>query len=155
MKTRNILSATGYAWAFLCLMIIPVMFIGNDFFSGLLAKAPFMKVHPRFSGGDVIKTIEHASYRTHVHRPVFDALIGESASGFIQISWEPLKGIPAVIDEEIDYDGDGKTDFQIHLDTDSGKSSLRSSSPSVVSLDLTCKIEDGWVVRVNLKQALK
>lgn len=148
-------SALGYTWAVVCFLIILATFFGNQKFSQALSKAPFMKINPVYSGGEVEKTIDHLTYKTLIHRPVFEALIGESAEGFVQVNWVFMKGggfkdLPNPIVETVDYDLDGKDDFEINLNRQTGNATLRAFNPSVVSVLLTAKLSDGWVARVNL-----
>ena len=59
-----------------------------------LASATGITVSPRFSGGEVIRSVDHGTYKTVIHRPVFDGLIGERRDGFIQIEWHPVTALP-------------------------------------------------------------
>lgn len=142
----------GYMWAFLTVFIVLATFVGNDYFSEKLASATGVTVSPWFSGGEVVKTVDHDAYTTYIHRPVFDALIGERKEGFIQLNWEPFAGLPPVIQETIDYDGDSKDDFLVTLDTKTGGVSLTASNPTVLSIEQSYRLNKGWAVRVILKQ---
>jgi hypothetical protein len=156
MKTLQ--SIGGYTWAGICFFIVVTVFVGNHQLVELLAKAPFMKVHPKYSGGEIAATADHGLYFTQIHRPVFDALVGESKKGFVQVNWTlkseaeepPFEDFPAMIDEAIDYDQDGRDDFRIVLDTATDEASLEGFRPEVVDLALTVRLHRGWVVRVNL-----
>ena len=59
--------------------------------------------------------------------------------------------LPAIINDEIDYDCDGTNDFQIRLDTEKNKADLVELSPDVIELERVYKLEDGRAVRVLLK----
>lgn len=149
-------SVLGYTWAVFCFLIILATFLGNQKFSQALSRAPFMKINPLYSGGEVEKIVDHLTYKTLIHRPVFEALIGESAEGFVQVKWVFLPGggfkdLPNPIFEKIDYDFDGKDDFEINLNTQTGNASLKAFNLSVLSVRLTTKLSDGWAVRIDLR----
>jgi hypothetical protein len=147
----KIKSILGYSWAVLAFLIALVTFLGNDYLSQKLASATGIAVSPRYSGGEIVRVIDHGAYRTLIHRPVFDGLIGETKMGFVQINWEPSAGLPAVIREGIDYNGDSREDFIISLNTATGESTLRADDPAILSLGKTYKLRKGWALRVLLK----
>lgn len=148
-KVRSII---GYMWAGAAVVIVFATFFGSGFFSRTLVAASGVKISSLYSGGEVVRSIDHGSYRALIHRPVFDALIGETSEGFIQLNWEPLAGLPPVIGESVDYNGDGKADFSIRIDTKTGKATLTRINPLVLSVQNTVKLDDGWMVRVRLKK---
>jgi hypothetical protein len=150
MKTLK--GVLAYSWAFLTIFIVLATFMGNDYFSGKLASATGITVSPWFSGGEIVRTVDHGTYKTYLHRPVFDALIGERREGFMQLNWEPYEGLPSVIQEEIDYNGDNRTDFRITLDTHTGNKTLTTQNPSVLSTEGPYRLKKGWAVRVRLKK---
>jgi hypothetical protein len=110
-----------------------------------------LKHSANWTGGEVVQTLEHGAYRTEVHRPVFDALIGERKKGFIQVGWAPPDALPARIDEEIDADADGHADFRIELDTATQQASLTPYSPNVIELSGVYNLGDRLAIRVGLK----
>ncbi len=150
MKTPK--STLGYAGAILAFVIVLATFLGKDYFGRTLASASGVVISPRMTGGEIVKTIDHGVYKTSIHRAVFDALIGESKTGFVQIKWEPSGGLPPLIEEKIGYSGGQKEDFLITLDTKTGKASLTPYSHSVVSIEEVYKLKNGWAVRVHLKK---
>ena len=150
MKTLK--GILGYIWAFLAVFIVLATFMGIDYFSKQLASATGITVSPWFSGGEIVRTIDHGAYKTYLHRPVFDALIGEKRKGFIQLKWEPYEGLPPLVQEQIDYNGDGKEDFLITLNTKTGDKSLISYNPTVRSIEGSYRLKTGWAVRVTLKK---
>lgn len=149
---RKFKSIMGYTWAILAFIIALVTFLGNDSFSRELASATGITVSPWYSGGEVVKTIEHGAYKTSLHRPVFDSLIGQTKEGFVQINWDPTAGLPPEIRESIDYNGDGKEDFVIFLNPATGEVKLTAGNPSVLSVDNAYRLRNGWAVRVRLKR---
>ena len=87
MKTVKMI--LGITWALAALLIVLATFFGNDLFSRKLVATTGITVSPWFSGGPVIKTVDRDGYTILIHRPVFDALIGERKSGFVQVDWKP------------------------------------------------------------------
>jgi len=141
----------GYAWAIICFAVVPVLFMGHGYFTARLASATGVTVSPWYTGGEVLRTVDHGTYKTIIHRPVFDGLIGKREDGFIQVEWMPLAEIPPVINEKIDYNGDGREDFTFKLDTQAGTGTLTAHSPSVIAVTLLTKVKNGWLVRIQLQ----
>jgi hypothetical protein len=148
-KIKEIL---GYIWAFPALFLVIAAFVGNNYFSEKLASATGITISPWFTGGDIVSTIDHGTYKTYIHRPVFDALFGERKEGFIQLNWEPFAGLPSVIRETIDYNGDNREDFLITLDTKTGDTALAAYNTSVLSNAKSYRLKKGWAVRVLLQK---
>ena len=142
----------GYIWALFAFFIVLATFVGYDTLPGKLASATGLTVSPWFTGGEIVRTIDHGAYKTHIHRPVFDGLIGEREKGFIQLNWEPSAGLPPVIREKIDYDGDQREDFLITLDTKTGDTSLTAFDARVRSIERSYRVKKGWAVRVLLQK---
>jgi len=142
----------GYTAAILTMFVVLATFLGNNYFSRMLVSAAGIKVSPRYTGGEVMKVIEHGAYRTIMHRPVFDGLIGDREKGFIQIKWEATAALPPVISEPVDYDGDNSIDFVITLDTDTGEAKIIGYNPAVQAVERTYRLDKGWAVRVLLRK---
>ena len=149
---KNLLKIAGYAWAGACLVVVLVMFAGSEYLSGKLASATGITVSPRYSGGEVIRSVEHGAYKTILHRPVFDGLIGERRDGFIQVEWQPVTALPPLIEDAVDFTGDGKEYFSFRLDTAAGRGAITPRNPSVVALEWVVKVNQGWVARVQLRK---
>lgn len=147
-KLKSIL---GYIAASLSIPIILATFMAMPFWSELLVSATGVTISPWFTGGEVARTVDHDTYRTDIHRPIFDALIGERKEGFVQVDWTPLQALPARIDEEIDVDGDGQADFRVEWDTGSDQATLTSYASWVLGLEGTYRLEDSLAVRVTLR----
>jgi len=149
---KRLKSIVGYAWAILAIPIVLATFIGMDFWARGLAGATGVIISPWFTGGEVVRTETHERYRTEIHRPVFDGLLGERDKGFVQIKWMPESGkLPPVIEEEIDFNGDNSTDFFISLNTRTNEASLRPESSRVIALREIINLGEGRVARVWLK----
>ena len=67
----------GYVWAGLGVPILLAGFMGQDFLVQKLFVDPGLKISDRWSGGEIVQTIEHGTYQTAIHRPVFDGLFRE------------------------------------------------------------------------------
>ena len=154
MKTSRLTIWAGAIWAAACLVVLVVMLFGFPHFEKAIAGLPFMKVSDKFAGGPVLNVIEHGAYKTEIHEPVFPALIGQGASGFVQVNWTPLTNLPPVIHENIDCSSDGHPDFTITVDIASGRAELVPHRDGVLSLQTSCALSDSWVVRVNLDRML-
>jgi hypothetical protein len=145
----------GFFWAVLCLIIVLVMFPGLDSCSRQLAKLPFMKINPTFSGGDTAATVCYENYVLDIHEPVFAALIGESSRGFVQLDWTWKDSIPVVISDTIDYNMDLAPDFIIGIDPSAEKLQIKSLNEIVKGIEASARTENGWIVRVELDRARK
>lgn len=147
---KKLKSFLGYLWAVSAIIIVLATFLGYNYFSRTLASATGVTVNPRYSGGEIIKTVDHGNYKTAIHRPVFDALIGQTKEGFIQINWEPAAGLPQVISEGFDYNNDGKEDFVVTLNTATGETTLAKNNSAVLDIGKSYRLKNGWAVRVLL-----
>ena len=147
-------SLLAHTWALLAIPILMATFMGIPFFSRLLADSSGVKVSPWYVGGDVTREIDHGAYRTVLRRPVFDALIGQRAIGFVQIEWLPAQGavLPAHIQEAIDYDGDGTADFDVELDVAANHAAIVPHSSRVLGLARIYNLKDERVIRVGLRR---
>ncbi len=149
---KQVLKIAGYTWAGACLAVVLAMFIGNDFFGRTFASTTGITVSPRFSGGEIVRSVDHGAYKTVIHRPVFDGLLGERQEGFIQVEWQPVTAFPPVIEEGIDVTADGKEDFTLRLDTVAGTGVLTPRHLSVIALEMLVRVNQGWLARVQLRK---
>jgi hypothetical protein len=152
---KKLLEILGFIWAVVCLLIILIMFPGLDGFSKKMAKLPFMKINPAYSGGDVLKSVEYARYTVYIHEPVFAALTGESKKGFVQLDWNWKDSIPVQVTDTIDFDMDNAPDFIIGIDPLTEKLTLVSLRDAVGGIDASTKTKNGWLVRVGLTNERK
>jgi hypothetical protein len=150
-------SGLGYTWAVLCLVIVLATFVGLNFWSNTLAQGTGIQVSPRYTGGEVQRSVDHGQYLTLLHRPVFDGLLGERSEGFVQIDWTPKdqQSLPALIEEEFDIDGDGTGDFSIRLDTVAAKADLIKKKPWVQAADSVIAVDKELILRVRLQNPRK
>ena len=147
---KNPLTIPAYTWAIICMLLIPVTFIGNNYFAQKFAQLPFMKVNPKFTGGDIARSYAEDSMNITIYKPVFESLIGTSSSGFVQIRFSGVTQLPSLIHSSIDYDGDAKPDFCIDVNTLTGNSKLESLSPYVSKIDVSSKVKNDWIVRIKI-----
>jgi len=146
MKTIKIIA--GITWAFICLIIIIVLFPALNPLAIATSKLPFMKINPNYSGSYVIKEITKENYSINIRKPVFSGLIGERINGFVQIDWRGE--LPRTIIDTIDYDDDSKNDFIVQIDTLNAQSNINSLNPKVGEINVSTSTSYGWAVRVNL-----
>ncbi len=151
-KIKNFI---GYSWAIICLLLTPAIFANQTGFSQLLAQLPFMKVTPKYTGGEVVRKIEYTEYTTEIHEPIFEALIGESSEGFVQVTWRVKDKLPERIKETVDFNNDNLPDFQISINTKNGKTKFIPLSEDVLSLDISSEMKKDWAIRVNIKNTNK
>ena len=147
---KNPFKIPAYIWAFVCMLLIPVTFIGNNYFAQKFARLPFMKVNPVFTGGDVARSYVQDSLTISIYKPVFESLIGTSSKGFVQVKFTGSKQLPSLIHSAIDYDGDGKADFDLNINTLTNDTKFESLSQYVSKIDVSSKVKDYWIVRVKI-----
>ncbi len=141
----------GYALATLGLPITLATFMGMGFFSNSLVSTTGLRVSPWYTGDEVVHTVTHDGYETRIHRPVFQALIGERSEGFVQVDWAPPGRVPALMAEDIDYNADGQPDFRVELNTQNQQATITPYTAQVIGLHGTYRLKDAWAVRVTLK----
>lgn len=147
---KKFLAIPAYTWAIACALLLPITFIGNDFFAQKLALLPFMKVNPKYTGGDVDRYYTKDSLTTTIYKPVFAALTGQSSKGFVQVKYSAAKQLPAIIHSTVDYNNDSKADFTLSINTTTGDTKLNPLSNDVLRVNVSSKVKDYWIVRVNV-----
>jgi hypothetical protein len=150
---KKIKAAAAYTIAFLMTLVVLATFMGMNFWAEKLVAMTNLKVAPKFSGGEIRNTIDHGTYQTLIHRPVFDGLFCETSHGFVQVVWRPLAHIPETIEEAVDYDHDGKTDFIARLNTETLETQITPCTPQVKALERTTKLKEGILIRVQLTKS--
>ncbi len=140
----------GYAVAILSPAIVLVSFLGLGSLAEPFIELTGLKVSANFTGGEVVQTVDHGLYQAAIHRPVFDALIGERREGFIQIDWVPLDALPALVEEEIDADGDGEVDMRLQVDAANEEATLTAHAPWVLEVEGPYRLPEMLAVRVKL-----
>jgi hypothetical protein len=149
----KITSFIGYTLAIMATPLVLATFIGMPFWAGKLVSTTGLKVSPWYSGGNVVRIVDHGAYQTLIHQTVFDGLICERSKGFVQVDWTPLTALPETIEEDIDYNDDGQADFHIQLDAKTGQARLSAFNPRILGLGGTFKLKKAWAIRVSLSNA--
>ena len=145
-------SLFGYAWAAAALPVVLATFMGLPTWSKGLVSATGLKVSPRWTGGEVSRTVDHGAYHTSIHRPVFEGLLCEPSTGFVQVEWGPADRLPEKIDEEIDLDGDGHPAFRIRLDPPAATATLEPCDGRIEGLEGVYRLQRGLAVRVAMRK---
>lgn len=146
MKKVKIIA--GISWAFLCLILIIILFPGLNGFSVSVSKLPFMKLNPRYSGGEIANQMITESCTLDIRKPVFNGFLKEKKSGFVQLDWRG--NVPEMINDSIDYNNDGSKDFCIVVDRESSKTLFDPLNDKVKSVIISTPTSYGWAVRVEL-----
>jgi hypothetical protein len=142
----------GYSAAVLSLLITLVTMAAWMFEWGqAFADRTGLVLVPTYSGGEVVRTVDHGAYQTEIHRPIFDALIGETKEGFIQVAWRKADALPAQINEAIDFDADGQADFHVSLDTATRQATLTPLTQNVLGLKGVYSLGETLAIRVTLR----
>jgi hypothetical protein len=149
MKTLRTIPA--YLWAVICVLLIPAAFIGNNSFAKQLAKLPFMKINPIYSGGEIARVTGDSALKITIYKPVFEALIGESSEGFVQVKFEGDSLLPEFIQKELDFDNDGVQDFKLAINTKTNNTQFDAFNKDLIDLGISTKVKDYWIVRVEVK----
>ena len=146
MKKVKIIA--GISWAFLCLILIIILFPGLNSFSLSVSKLPFMKLNPRYTGGEIADQVISKSCTLNIRKPVFNGFLKERNSGFVQLDWHGT--IPDIIKDSIDYDYDGKKDFYVLIDRKNSKTVLEPIDRKVKDVLISTPTSYGWAIRVGL-----
>lgn len=146
MKKVKIIA--GISWALLCLVLIIILFPGLNTLSGSVSRLPFMKINPRYTGGEVGHQIIEGSCTLDVRKPVFNGFLKERKSGFVQIDWRGE--LPEFMRDTIDLNDDGKKDFFILVNRKESKTDLKSFDSRVTNVLISTSTSYGWAVRVGL-----
>ncbi|MFH1176109.1 MAG: hypothetical protein V1750_01785 [Acidobacteriota bacterium] len=142
----------GTLWALAALPLLLALFLGFPRWQNALAVGTGLKVSPWYTGGAIMTSLPHDGYTTHVHRPIFDALVGEYSKGFVQVDFVPAEGkaLPATIEETVEPAGDASMAFHVTLSTATRVASMRPVGPRPISIEGVYALGSGMAVRVNL-----
>jgi hypothetical protein len=146
MKKVKIIA--GISWAIFCLILILILFPGLNSFSGSVSKLPFMKLNPRYTGGEIANQVIQERCTLDIRKPVFNGFLKERTSGFVQLDWHGT--IPEMIKDSIDYDHDGNMDFCILVDRKNSKTVWDPISKKVKGVVISTPTSYGWAVRIGL-----
>jgi hypothetical protein len=146
MKKVKIIA--GITWAFLGLIMIIILFPGLNNMSGSVSRLPFMKLNPRYSGGEIANQIVTESCTLNIRKPVFNGFFSERERGFVQMDWRGK--LPDKISDTIDYNLDGISDFRIMIDRINSKTTLEPINSKVKEIVISTPTSYGWAVRIGL-----
>ena len=146
MKKVKIIA--GISWAFFCLILIIILFPGLNSFSLSVSKLPFMKLNPRYTGGEIAYQVISKSCTLDIRKPVFNGFLKERNSGFVQLDWHGT--IPEIIKDSIDYDHDGIKDFCVLIDRKNSKTVLDPINRKIKGVLISTPTSYGWAVRIGL-----
>jgi hypothetical protein len=146
MKKVKIIA--GISWAFLGLLLIIILFPGLNSFSVSVSKLPFMKLNSRYTGGDIARQMITANCTLDIRKPVFNGFIKDRSSGFVQLDWHG--NLPETIKDSVDFDGDGKIDFNILINRKDPKTAIEIFNNMVKKVLISTPTSYGWAVRVGL-----
>jgi len=147
---KKIKLIAGITWAFAALILIIALFPALNGLSASFSKLPFMKLHPRYTGGEVVTRNVESACTLEIRRPVFKGFFKDRKSGFVQVDWRGT--LPEIINDTIDYDHDGTNDFCIRIDRKESKSNLIALRTDVKNIAVSTPTSYGWAVRVSLKK---
>ncbi len=142
----------GYFIAALMVPMVMITLMGMQPIAEWLVKTTGVVITPWSTGGEVVRTLPHGSYETRIHRPVFDALIGQKSEGFVQIVWAKTGSLPEPLVEDIDYNNDGQVDFQVTLHPSRKTAEWQPYTPKMLRLEGPYQIGDGMGVRIWMKR---
>ncbi len=151
-RTGMMQSIAGYAMGVAAVLVVLVTFVANDELAAAFMKLTRITVSPRYTGGDVVKIINRGPYRTFIHRPVFDGLISDRKTGFLQIDWKGEGPFPDTIEESLDIGRDNVVDTIVRFDTKTLNCTLPAKDPSVIGVDRTYRLDNGFAIRLGLRK---
>jgi len=146
MKKVKIIA--GISWALFCLILIIILFPGLNSFSLSVSKLPFMKLNPRYTGGEIADQVISKSCTLDIRKPVFNGFLKERNLGFVQLDWHGT--IPDIIKDSIDYNHDGIKDFCVLIDRKNSKTVLDPINRKIKGVLISTPTSYGWAVRVGL-----
>jgi hypothetical protein len=146
MKKVKIIA--GISWALFCLILIIILFPGLNSFSLSVSKLPFMKLNPRYTGGEIADQVISKSCTLDIRKPVFNGFLKERNLGFVQLDWHGT--IPDIIKDSIDYNHDGIKDFCVLIDRKNSKTVLDPINRKIKGVLISTQTSYGWAVRVGL-----
>ncbi|MBI4656034.1 MAG: hypothetical protein HY746_04700 [Elusimicrobia bacterium] len=146
-KIRSIL---GYLWAMLATPIVILSLATSDNLGRLLVKSTGIKIAPFFTGGEIACTIDHGTYKTHIHESVTFGIIKNMGESSIQVYFEPAAALPEIIREELDLPDVSSGKFFIILDTRTGNVEYENKPDTVTDFKAS-KFKNGWAVRIKIE----
>ena len=112
-RLRSVLGYTGAILTLLAAILTPFVLLG--WFQQTIGSAG-LRIHPMYSGGEVVHVIRREGYSIRVNQPVPREKATERFEPFVQLAWTPAKNLPAHVADEVDLDADGQTDVLVQFD---------------------------------------
>ena len=149
---NRVKSILGTAWAAAALPLLLVMFFGLGRWPALLVGATGLHVTPHYTGGPTQSTLARDSYTVHLHRPVFDGLVGQRSEGFVQVDVMAFSGpqLPPLVEETLTPEGNPAMAFTLRLDTAARTATVRSVGAAVRGVAGVWQLDQGLAVRIAL-----
>jgi hypothetical protein len=147
---KKVKITAGIIWAIMCLILIIILFPGLNNLSTATSRLPFMKINPRYSGGEIVGQVITPGCTLVIRKPVFTGLFKERKSGFVQLDWRG--NLPDEIIDTIDYDFDKIPDFIIRINPQEKASRLYPVNNKMCKINISTPTSYGWSVRVELKK---
>jgi len=147
---RHLRSFFSYLLAFCGIPLVLATLLGMNELAALLVRGSHISVSPLYTGGGIARELDHGSWKTRIHEPVFEALLGKPSQGFVQVDWIPKGKLPARISEDLDLDGDGRPDCSVVWERFTGEPSIKVLSPSVLALVEHYELARSYSLRIGL-----
>jgi hypothetical protein len=146
-------SILGTAWAAAALPLLLVMFFGLGKWPALLVGATGLHVTPRYTGGPTVSILARDGFTVHLHRPVFDGLVGKRSEGFVQVDVVATSGaqLPPIVEESLTPEGNPAMAFTLRLDTATRTATVRPVGAAVLGVAGVWQLDQGLAVRVALQ----
>jgi len=149
---RSPLALIGYCWGIAIPVLMVALFFGLNEWSFRFSQLPFMRIHPRYSGGEVIRRIETDGARYSLHRVVTDGLIGNRKEGFVQVDVTVSETTIYPLETSFDFDSDGIADFRLRfVNADAASPTLETYTRKITGLGQHARTADGWVIRLEFQ----
>ncbi|MBN2069689.1 MAG: hypothetical protein JW739_08645 [Opitutales bacterium] len=153
MKTKPSLQTAiaipAYLWAIGACLCTPILFLGLGSFAHNAAGLPFMQIHPRYSGGTILREETVGGVVRRIYEPVFKGLIKERNTGIQQVDLVTPSPHPA--EQAIDLDADGRIDLKIRI-AETGQPEVIPLSENITGLQVWAKTEEGWIIRIQIEK---
>ena len=160
-RLKAVLGYTGAVLTVVAMLVMP--FVLFPFFERGVA-ATGVEVDPVYTGGETARLIEKDGYRIIVNQPVRSRAPLARPAAFVQLSWAPAGALPPHVADEVDLDGDGRTDLTVCFDAPADTTTalfvdVTPAGGMVLPLRrvcsesfsaLICRVGDRVVVRVPL-----
>jgi hypothetical protein len=118
----------AHLWAALALFVVIFGFICKQQAVSCFVKIIHPHVSSRYTGGPVLRKIERKEYIFSVHKPVFEGIISERASGFIQIDVQPTgTSLPPLVTEYLD-----ELNAMLIFNTKQNRLTILSQNPKIL-----------------------